>query len=77
MKITGTRSTVTIEENGKKLTLQGELTTEPSFYADRDSIQYWVTEKGNVSITEEEKLDLISRITEEGRKNNFPIHFVP
>jgi Immunity protein 74 len=74
MKITGTRSTVTIEENGKKLILSGELTTEPAFYADRDSIQYWLTEKGNASITEDEKLDLISRIIEESRKCNFTIN---
>jgi predicted transport protein len=76
MKITGTRSTVTIEENGKKLILSGELTTEPSFYADRDSIQYWVTENGKISITEEEKLDLINRIIEESRKCNFTINFL-
>jgi hypothetical protein len=75
MKITGTRSTVTIEENGKKLILSGELTTEPAFYADRDSMQYWLTEKGNVSITEDEKTELILRITEESRKRNFPINF--
>jgi hypothetical protein len=76
MKITGTRSTVTIEENGKKLILSGELTTEPAFYADRNSIQYWVTENGKISITEEEKLDLISSIIEESRKCNFTINFL-
>lgn len=77
MKITGTRSKLTIEENERKLILEGELTALPSFYVDRNSIQFWLTDQGVVEIEEEEKQELIARIVEEGLKNNFPIHFLP
>lgn len=66
MKITGTRNTLIIETEGKKLIIKGELTVTPAFYADSDSIEYWEPPYDNIKISEEDKL----RIIEEVKKYN-------
>jgi hypothetical protein len=66
MKITGTRSTLIVETEGKILIIKGELTVIPAFYADSDSIEYWEPPFDNIKISEEEKL----RIIEEVKKYN-------
>nr|WP_292960138.1 hypothetical protein [Muricauda sp. UBA7809] len=41
MIITGTKSNIIVETEGKSLKIEGELTTTPAFYADKDSIKNW------------------------------------
>ncbi len=68
MKITGTRSYIIVETDGKSLKIEGELTTTPAFYADKDSIVHWESPYDNIRISDEEKMALIDKIIEEGSK---------
>ncbi len=76
MKITGTRSHIFIETEGKILKIAGELTATPAFYADINSINQWEKPSDNIKITEEEKKILIDKIIEESNQpGNIPIIF--
>ncbi len=68
MKITGTRSHIRVEIEGKVILINGELTTTPAFYADIKSIKKWESPYDKEKITEEEKAELIKKITEESQK---------
>ncbi|UII79689.1 Imm74 family immunity protein [Flagellimonas sp. CMM7] len=69
MKITGTKSYIVIETEGKTLKIEGELTTTPAFYADKKSIQNWEKPNESIKITEEEKETLIEKILIESNKD--------
>lgn len=71
MKITGTRSHIRVEIDGKVILINGELTTIPAFYADIKSIKNWEPPYENEEITEEEKAELIRKITEESQKEGW------
>lgn len=68
MIITGTRSYIIIETEGKSLKIEGELTTPPVFYADKDSIKNWESPYEDIRISEDEKMALIKKIVQEGSK---------
>lgn len=68
MKITGTRSYIIVETEGKSLKIEGELTTTPAFYADKDSIKNWESPHDDIRISEDEKMSLIKKIVQEGKK---------
>lgn len=76
MKITGTKSYILVEVEGKRIQIDGELTETPLFYADKNSINYW--EKGNkkIYLSDQEKLRLMNSITVESSKEGYiPIIF--
>ncbi|MBE9468860.1 MAG: hypothetical protein IMY72_11170 [Bacteroidetes bacterium] len=76
MKITGTRSHIRVEIEGKVILINGELTTTPAFYADIKSIKKWEPPYDQEEITEEEKTKLIQIITEESQKEgNIRVYF--
>ena len=63
-----TRSKMLVEFGNKKLYIQGEATMTPAFYADINSIKSWEPPFENIEISEEEKAELIKKITEESQK---------
>jgi hypothetical protein len=63
-----TRSKMLVEFGDKNLFIQGEATMTPAFYANICSIVRWEPPFDNKEITEEEKAELIKRITEESQK---------
>lgn len=76
MKITGTRSSIIVELNGKRIKIEGELTTTPIFYADKSSIKYWEIQDERILINNKEKLELIDLIlTESHKEGNIKIIF--
>ncbi len=76
MKITGTRSHIRVEIEGKVILINGELTTTPAFYADIKSIRKWESPYDNEEISEAEKTELIIKITEESKKEgNIRVYF--
>lgn len=75
MKITGTRSSIQVEIEGKVLTIQGELTTTPAFYADANSIKRWDPPYDDVAIGEVEKTEIINMIKEEAKNAQVKIIF--
>lgn len=75
MKIRGGRSYVIIEVGKNEIRIDGELTITPAFYAEAESIKYWKTPKGLVSISEEERDRLILQIIEETKNAKVPILF--
>lgn len=62
MKITGTRSALIIDTEGKTLIIKGELTVAPAFYADSDTIGYWEPPYDDIKISDEEKLRIIDEV---------------
>ncbi len=75
MKITGTRSTLIVETEGKTLIIKGELTVTPAFYADSDSIRYWEPPFDDIKISEEEKLRIIDKIKKYNENQGVKIIF--
>ncbi|MGB3145714.1 MAG: hypothetical protein WBB24_16565 [Maribacter sp.] len=76
MKITGTKSYIIVELNGKCIKIEGELTQTSIFYADESSINYWEFDNERIYLTDEEKLELIELIIHEsGKKGNIKIIF--
>jgi hypothetical protein len=65
MKITGTRSYILVEYDHRTVKIEGELTTTPAFYASIGSIKNWESPYENMSVTEEEKKEIINRVLEE------------
>jgi len=68
MIITGTRSYIIVEIDGKVMKIDGELTTTPIFYADINSIDHWEEPYNKVKLTKMQKTNLIERITKESNK---------
>lgn len=75
IKITGTRSQITVEINDKVLIIEGELTTTPSFYADINSIKKWEPPNDGVIISDEDKKTIIEKIIKESEKKGVKIIF--
>lgn len=75
MKITGTRSYILVEFDERTVKIQGELTETPVFYAYLNSIKNWESPYGNVAVTEEEKKEMVRRITEENKNDEVKIIF--
>lgn len=75
MKITGTRSYITVEIDEKKIKIKGELTATPIFYAEVSSITNWEPPHDHIPISESEKNELIKRIVNESKDLNIPIVF--
>ena len=75
MKITGAKSYILVEYDHRSLKIMGELTTTPSFYADKCSIKSWESPYDSVLITQDEKDEIINRITLETRDTEFKIYF--
>jgi hypothetical protein len=76
MKITGTRSHIFVETEGKVLKISGELTATPAFYADINSINHWEKPYESIKITAKERKTLIEKIKEESnRPGNLTIIF--
>lgn len=75
MKISGTRSYILVEYDHRSIRIQGELTTTPAFYADIASIKNWEPPYEHASVTEEEKEELIRKITEETKHQKVPVYF--
>ena len=75
MSIRGGRSYIIIEIGNKKLTIDGELTTTPSFYAEASTIKHWSTPEGIIPINDTERDELIHKIIEESKNSKVPILF--
>jgi hypothetical protein len=75
MKISGTRSYILVEYDHRSIKIQGELTITPAFYADIASIKRWEPPYDHIAVSEEEKLDIISKVTEETKHQQVPIYF--
>lgn len=65
MKITGTRSYILVEFDHRTVKISGELTLDPAFYADRDSITKWEFPYDSEEITAEEKEAIIKGVSEQ------------
>lgn len=61
--------------NEKKLIISGEATLTPAFYADINSIKNWEPPFENISVKEQERDEIIQRITNETSNSNFKIFF--
>ncbi|SDD28373.1 Imm74 family immunity protein [Williamwhitmania taraxaci] len=71
-----TPSKMLVEKGDKKILIMGEATLTPAFYADIKSIKKWESPYDKEEITEEEKTELIQRITEESQKEgNIRVYF--
>ncbi len=76
MKITGTKSYIDVETNGRTVRIEGELTTTPTFYANINSIKYWSFPHQHIEITEEEKGNLIQLVIDETHQpGKVPVFF--
>ena len=76
MKITGTRSYIDVEIDGKSIRISGELTTTPVFFANADSIQNWNPPNDSQPITDGERAQLIKIIVEERKRGGYvPVVF--
>lgn len=75
MKITGDRSTIWVEINGKIVKIEGELTTTPAFYAEANSIKNWEFPFENILISSKEKEEIIQKIEEYSKKTKVKIIF--
>lgn len=73
MKITGTRSYMDVEYNGKTARFKGELTLN-GFYAIKESI-HWQPPFDTVAVSKEEKNEIINAVLKESEKKEFKIYF--
>lgn len=64
MKITGTRSYILVGFDYRTVKIKGELTATPVFYAAVGSIKNWESPYDNLSVTEEEKKEIIKKVLE-------------
>jgi uncharacterized beta-barrel protein YwiB (DUF1934 family) len=71
----GTRSELKIKVDKRILTITGELTTTPIFYADILSIKNWDSPFENISLTEEEKKEIIRQVERNTKNSHVPIIF--
>jgi len=74
MKITGTRSYIDVEIDGKTVQIEGEL-LKGRFVAYKDTIRHWEPPFEHIMIGEKEKAEIISRVIQETRDSNFKIEF--
>lgn len=65
MKITGTRSYILVEFDHRTVKIEGELTTTPAFYAVIASMINWESPYNEIAITDEEKEEIIKRVSEQ------------
>lgn len=73
--IKGTRSEIFVYIDDKVLTITGELTTIPVFYADISSINKWNPPFESIEISEVEKKEIISLIEDKSKNSAVPIVF--
>lgn len=74
MKITGTRSYILVEFDYRTVKIKGELTTTPAFYASIGSIENWESPYENLKVSEEEKKEIIRKVSEQNN-HEFEIIF--
>ncbi len=74
MEITGTRSYIKVELNGKTVKIKGEMLVG-GFVAYKDTIKHWETPYEHILIGEEEQADIINRVIEETKDSDFKIEF--
>ena len=67
MKITVTRSFILVEFDHRTVKISGELTSAPAFYASISSIKNWEPPFENIEITDEEKKQIVERVSKENR----------
>ena len=73
MKITGTRSYINVEHNGKTARFGGELGTD-GFYAITKTMR-WLPPHENLSVTEEDKNNFVEAVLKESEGREFLIFF--
>ena len=73
VQIKGTRTYIDVYIEDRVVRIQGELLVG-KFAAFRESIQEWTTPAG-VKITEEEKQDIIERVTEKTQGSHLVVIF--
>lgn len=71
----GTRSHIKINADGKILTVSGELTFSPIFYADIKSIKNWDPPYEDIALTEIQKQDIIEYISKKSKSAYLKIIF--
>lgn len=74
MRITGARSYILVAFDHRTVKIQGELTTTPAFYAMKNSIKAWEKPYDDILITDEEKRQIIKKVTEH-ENPDFKIYF--
>ena len=73
MKITGTRSYIDIENNGKTARFYGELCID-GFAAIASTIK-WLPPYENLPVSETERLSLMRAVREEVKNNEYKVFF--
>lgn len=74
MKITGTRSYINVELDGKTVKIEGEMLIG-GFVAYKDTIKNWETPYEQIPITDEEKEDIIKRVIDYTKNSHFVVEF--
>ncbi len=69
------RGCMLVKYGDRQAKISGELTFTPVFYADIKSIKNWEPPYENIPVTEEEKAEIIKRITEETKDKKLKIYF--
>ena len=65
IKFSGTRSYILVEFDHRTVKISGELTSTPAFYASISSIKNWEPPFENIEITDEEKKQIVERVSNE------------
>lgn len=73
MKITGTRSYIKVEDNGKTAWFDGELGID-GFYAIAETMK-WLAPHETLPVTEKERLSLMRGVREEVKNNKYKVFF--
>lgn len=74
MKITGTRSYINVELDGKTVKIEGEMLIG-GFVAYKDTIKNWEPPYEHIPITDEEKEDIIKRVIDYTKDSHFVVEF--
>ncbi len=74
MKITGTRSYIQIEIDGKVVKVEGEMLIG-GFVAEKDSMKHWEPPYEKELLSEKEKQDIIEQVTEMTKGSHMVITF--
>lgn len=74
MKITGTRSYINVELDGKTVKIEGEMLIG-GFVAYKDTIKKWEPPYEHIPITVEEKEDIIKRVIDYTKDSHFVVEF--
>ncbi len=74
MKITGTRSYIQIEIDGKVVKVEGEMLIG-GFAAEKDSMKHWEPPYEKEWLSEKEKQDIMEQVTETTKGSHMVITF--